>query len=289
MAQTVERFVLDTGKDTPISLVRSTLDMAGHTEAHTHSVLEFSMILAGSGEYRVEQRIYPVAPGDIVLFNNTERHSMWNTGDALLVNASLEFEPRFVWENLPSLFDHALLNVFFRRSERFSHKLDRRHPAFAAVQQQLGTIRTLFEKKPPRAETLVYIRLLNILADLLQYYPNTVSSAHIRHRPSAGMEQVLRYISQHYHEPIPLATLACIMNVNKTYFSQLFRECNGMGPKEYIVKTRVAAAARLLRSSDRVILDIAQSCGFNSPSNFYAAFKRITGKSPTQYRQCPLD
>lgn len=289
MAYTVERFVLDTSKDIPISLIRSSLDVASHNEAHTHSVLEFSMILAGTGEYRVDGRIYPVSSGDIVLFNNTERHSMWNTGDEPLVNASLEFEPRFVWENLPYLFDCALLNVFFERSERFSHKLDRTHPAFATLQQQFGTIRGLFEDTPPHAGTLVHIRLLNILADLLPYYPDTGSHSHIQHRPPAGMEQVLHYISQHYQEPISLATLASIVNVNKTYFSQLFRECNGIGPKEYIVKMRIAAAAKLLKSSDRVILDIAQSCGFNSPSNFYSAFKRITGQSPAQYRSNPMN
>lgn len=289
MAHTVERFKLNTFKDIPISLIRSSLDRAHHTEAHTHSVLELSMILAGTGEYRVEEQIYPVATGDIVLFNNTERHSMWNTGDEPLVNAALEFEPRFVWENLPYLFDRVLLDVFFRRSERFSHKLDQSHPAFAAVQRQFGTIQALFEKNPPHAATLVHIRLLNMLADLLQYYPDTASSSPLQSRLPTGMEQVLRYIDQHYHEPISLATLASIMNVNKTYFSQLFRECNGMGPKEYIVKMRIAAAIQLLKSSDRVILDIAQACGFNSPSNFYSAFKHVTGHSPSQYRQRPLD
>lgn len=289
MAHTVERFTLGTSKDYPISQIRSVLDADSHTEAHTHSVLEFSMILSGTGEYHVEQQVYPVTSGDILLFNNTERHGLWNTGKQPLVNASLEFEPRFVWGNLPYLFDRALLNVFFQRSEHFSHKLDRRHPAFAALQQQFRTMRDLFEHNPPHAEMLAHIRLLNILADLMLYYPNTVSGSSVQHRPPAGMEQVLQYIRQHYQEPISLATLASIVNINQSYFSQLFRECNGMGPKEYIVKVRIAAAANLLKSSDRVILDIAESCGFNSPSNFYSTFKRITGQSPAQYRLHPLE
>ncbi len=288
MAYTVKRFTLDASKDLPIHLIRSSLEVACHNEIHTHSVLEFAMIVSGVGEYRVEQQVYPVVAGDIVLFNNTERHGLWNTGDTPLVNLSLEFEPHFVWENLPYLFDPALLGAFFRRGKDFSHKLDSHHPATGSLRQQFDTVWALFENPPPHADVLVHIRLLNMLADVLRIYPEEAASP-TRFRPPADMEQVLRYIRQHYAEPISLSTLAAIVNMNKTYFSQVFRECNGMGPKEYIVKTRIAAAARLLRDSDRTILDIAGACGFNSPSNFYNAFQRITGQTPVHYRQHPFE
>ena len=77
--------------------------------------------------------------------------------------------------------------------------------------------------------------------------------------------------------------------MNKTYFCRVFRDVNGISPKEYVLKARVAAAAKLLNDTDREILDIAQTTGFNSISNFYNVFKRITGCSPAQYRQNPLD
>ena len=289
MAHTVERFVLESFAHTPVSLIRCSLDPGGHTEAHTHSVLEFSTILSGCGEYRVEQQVYPIQAGDILVFNNTERHSMWNTGTEPLVNLSFEFEPRFVWQNLPYMFDHSLLDMFFRRNDRFSNKLDRENPAFNSIAYQFSSVQSLFEEKPLHADTLVYIRLVNILADILQYYDITNPSPQRRVPSPVGMDHVLRHIHEHYDEPISMTTLASIMHVNKNYFGLLFRKCNGLSPQEYIIRVRIAAAAQQLRQSDTDILEIAESCGFNSSSNFYAAFKRITGCSPAQYRQNPLD
>lgn len=141
----------------------------------------------------------------------------------------------------------------------------------------------------PYGEALVPTRLMNILTDLLQHYPITDPPSSRKSRPPIGMEQVLHYIDQHYNESILLATSAGILHINKAYFSQVFRESNGIRPKEYIVKTRVATAAQQLKSSDRGVLEIAQSCGFNSLFNFCTAFKRITGQSPAQYRVHPMD
>lgn len=288
MARIIKFFTLDTSKDILVKLIWGSLDPACHTKPHTHPTLEFSMILSGTGEYQVDNQVYRVAPGDIVLFNNTESHGMWNTGTQPLVNVALEFEPRFIWENLPHLFEPAFLDVFFRRNSRFTHKLDRCNPAFSSIQQQFKDIQTVFEKQLPHGEALVHARLLGILADLLQHYDITTSSSS-KPRPPAGMDQVLQYIHQHYNESISLATLADILHINKTYFSQLFRESNGISPKEYIIKMRIADAAQQLKASDIGVLEIAQSCGFNSLSNFYTVFKRITGQSPAQYRANPLD
>lgn len=48
---------------------------------------------------------------------------------------------------------------------------------------------------------------------------------------------------------------------------------------------RVMAAIDMLETTSADVLSISQTCGFNSLSNFYAAFKRTTGKSPVKYRE----
>ncbi len=257
---------------------------------HTHHTLEISMITEGSGEYRLEDRVYPVEVGDILLFNNTELHGMWNTGDGMLTNVALEFEPRFIWSDPLYSFDQAFLSVFFSRNQHFSHKLDRQNPAYRAVKRQFEDIQVEFGGKLPRYEMIIKAKLLSLLADLSRHYDiANHAEPMVDTRHHGDMNRVLEYIADHYAEPLILRQLAEMLHVSESYFCQLFRKTNGLSPKEYIVKIRTAAAAKMLKDSDKNVLEIAEACGFNSPSNFYAAFKRITGKSPHQYRTNPRD
>lgn len=289
MAHSVKIFSLNSPNDVVVKTALVSLEPHSQVGPHSHCTLELSMILSGKGEYRVDRQVYPVQTGDIVLFNNTDIHSMRNTGTEPLVNLALEFEPRFVWVTPSHMSSRAFLDVFFNRNQRFTHKLDRNNPAFSSLQRQLLDIQAAFEKRPLHHEAIIHARLLCLLADLLQHYDITIPQSHAGLRKNAGMDRVLNYIAEHYAEPISLASLAEILHMNKTYFSRIFREINGISPKEYIVKTRIAAATQLLKDSDRGVLEVAQACGFSSLSNFYNAFKRVTGQSPAQYRLNPLD
>ena len=289
MGFSVDITTLHIPDDVLVKMAVVSLEPCSSVGYHSHYTLELSMILSGKGEYRVQDRVYPVAPGDMVLFNNTESHGMWNTGDKPLVNVAVEFEPRFIWANPSYALDQAFLAVFFDRNDDFRHKLDRSNAIFPAIQRQFREIQMEFEQQLPRHEVIIKAKLLGLLADLLRHYPitNIRTISDMRHHP--GMDRVLVYIADHYNEPLSLETLAGLLHVNESYFCRIFRASNGISPKEYIVKMRIAAAAQQLKSTGADVLDIAQSCGFNSMSNFYSAFKRITGKTPIQYREQPLD
>ena len=291
MPFTVNIALLDIPDDILVKMSTVSLDPFSNLGPHTHYTLEISIILSGKGEYRVGDHVYPVEPGDMVLFNNTEMHGMWNTSPEPLVNLALEFEPRFIWSNPTYSFDLAFLAVFFDRNQKFRHKLDRDNPVYPSIQRQFEDIRSEFENRLPHYEVIIKAKLLALLADLLRYYDITntapVSGGAVSHHD--GMSRVLNYISDHYNEPISLRILADLVHMNESYFCRVFRASNGISPKEYIVKMRIAAAAQQLKSTSRSVLEIAESCGFNSLSNFYSAFKRVTGKTPTQYRENPLD
>lgn len=289
MAFSVTTSVLQVPEDVLVKMVWVSLDPNARTGPHSHYTLELSMIVSGRGEYRVGEQVYPVQAGDIVLFNNTETHGMWNTGREPLENVALEFEPRFIWFDSAGGFDKALLAAFMQRSKGAQNRLDRNSPLFSSIQRQFQDIEREFEQKLPRRETVIRVKLMALLADLMRYYDAAPRVPAGQSRHHQDMNRVLNYIAEHYNEPVSLEPLAEMMQVNESYFCRIFREINGISPKEYIVKMRIAAASTLLKKTDRGVLDIAAECGFNSLSNFYTAFKRITGQSPAQYRKHPLE
>lgn len=275
--------------DVLVKMSTVSLDTESFVGPHTHLTLEISMVISGVGEYRVGDRVYPVKAGDIVLFNNVELHGMWNTGKEPLVNVALEFEPRFVWSDLTHSFDKAFLAMFFERSPEFCHELDRENPAYLTIRQQFEEIRQEFNEKLPCYEMIIKGKILVLLANLLRYYNMAhIETKVIPGRYQKGMERVLSHIAIYYADDLSPEKLADIVHISPTHFYRLFRQANGMSPQEYIVKVRIMEATYMLKASDRSIAEIAQACGFRSLSNFHTAFKRIVGKTPAQYRVCPL-
>ncbi|MEK9726486.1 MAG: helix-turn-helix domain-containing protein, partial [Candidatus Margulisiibacteriota bacterium] len=89
-----------------------------------------------------------------------------------------------------------------------------------------------------------------------------------------------------YIEPqLNLKQLAEQINLTPHQLSELLNHEIGQNFNTYLMQFRVKAAIKLLKKEpDKTILGIALSVGFNSNSAFYSAFRKITGKSPGDFR-----
>ncbi|MGN0492604.1 MAG: helix-turn-helix domain-containing protein [Acutalibacteraceae bacterium] len=97
--------------------------------------------------------------------------------------------------------------------------------------------------------------------------------------------QAVVYINNNYkYGAIPVSEIAKVLKVNKTYLQKLFKQNTGKTITEYILELRIRDAANLLKVSDMSIVDIAFEVGFNSRQNFYLAFKKQLGISPSEYK-----
>jgi AraC-like DNA-binding protein len=67
-------------------------------------------------------------------------------------------------------------------------------------------------------------------------------------------------------------------------FARLMKRFFGLTPSQFIAKTRIAAASRLLRETEQSVADIALACGFYDHSAFTRTFRAMTGVTPTQFR-----
>lgn len=110
-------------------------------------------------------------------------------------------------------------------------------------------------------------------------YTNTDSTNGHDLRPA------LDYISSHYHEQILISHLASLVNLSKNYFMNRFRQVTGITCVEYINKVRINAACEMLQSGKMPVTEVAFACGFGNLSNFNRQFRRITGRSPREYRE----
>ena len=97
--------------------------------------------------------------------------------------------------------------------------------------------------------------------------------------------QAVEYINSNYKNgSIPVSEIAAFLKVNKTYLQKLFKANTGKTITEYVLELRIRDAVGLLRTGEIPIVDIAFAVGFNSRQNFYLAFKKQMGISPSEYK-----
>jgi len=99
------------------------------------------------------------------------------------------------------------------------------------------------------------------------------------------VQRMLSALLAGYRDDCGAETVAAAAGLHPNYAMTVFRRSCGMTIHRYLVELRLTHAQRLLLTTDRSIIDIAQDSGFGSPSRFYAAFKRRWGIPPAAYRE----
>ena len=93
------------------------------------------------------------------------------------------------------------------------------------------------------------------------------------------------WIDAHAEEAIDLDSAASEVGLSPFHFLRLFTKVLGVTPHQYLVRSRLRRAARLLADDRRSITDVALDVGFADLSNFVRTFHRAAGVSPRRFRQ----
>ena len=93
------------------------------------------------------------------------------------------------------------------------------------------------------------------------------------------------WIEAHSHRQIDLDDAAAQAGISPFHFLRLFSNVLGVTPHQYLVRSRLRHAARLLADDERSVTDVAYDVGFADLSNFVRTFHRAAGVAPLRFRQ----
>lgn len=104
---------------------------------------------------------------------------------------------------------------------------------------------------------------------------------------SSGQRQAilaLDYIQNNYMDPdLSLNGICSYLGISTSYFSTVFKEVTGETFMEVLIRTRMDKAKELLENTTLKNYEIAEKVGFSDPHYFGISFKKMTGKTPTEY------
>ena len=128
----------------------------------------------------------------------------------------------------------------------------------------------------------------------------TAVAAHVSMTYGAGSRKLLRgpslprwkhqrlrqFIQEHLSSDLNLHALAAVMNMSPYHLGRVFRATTGRTLWQFVLECRAKEAHRLIAAHPTLpLLYIAEACGFESYSQFIAAFRKFYGQRPSEFRR----
>ncbi len=148
----------------------------------------------------------------------------------------------------------------------------------------LQGLQTCFDPQALVWETLLAHKITELLLHLLhpsQQGALAVCAEVLSGRRRAYLEMLAGAISR----PLPTEEMAKTMGMSLSAFKREFKLNFAQTPARYLMQRRLEQAQQLLLTTADPVQNIALGAGFENPSHFVQAFKRLYGQTPGEYRQ----
>lgn len=271
----------------PPFIIQRLSDIPKHLPYHTHFTFEIYYFHAGKVNYLINDRIYRLQPGDLVLMHGMTLHKAHLEQQDCYERTVIHFDPLYFEAYIEPSYAPNLLAPF-RSLKNIVLTLE------ASVREDIEQIlhRLVMLQKNRDQPQLNFQRTHALLLDLMLLIHNQCQTT-LQITPSSRefstkeqhVQELISYIEEHYKEDLTLDLIQSNVHLNKFYMSKLFKEITGTTIFQYIVERRLYAAKLLLISSDIKITEISYEVGFKHSAHFSRAFKQATGLTAEQYRK----
>lgn len=249
-------------------------------DAHYHQVWEIYYLFSGDRKFFINDSIYNVYKGDLVLIEKGAIHRTTYSSDKtheriyiyLPETYLMKLCRRYGEKEVMSCFTYPLLSIPQNRR--------------TYIETLLMKIESEYNNGDIYSELLIEGYLNELMIFILRYENYRMQTATTpMDQADEQMQQAARYILGHYKEQITLGYMAQFTSMSPSYFSKRFKEATGFGFKEYLLNVRMKQASKLLLETKMSITEVAYTCGFNDSNYFGDVFKKMRGMPPIRYRK----
>lgn len=239
-----------------------------HNEAHIHKHCEVYINLSGEVSFAVENRLYPITRGSVIITRPFEYHHC--------IYHSNEPHQHF-WITFSGEQGQDFLRLFFDREKGVDNLLVLEEQA---LQQVCGILEALTREPLNGLERRIgVLRFFQILENSAP-----ASRMEMRENLPEDVAAALEYVEGHLCEDLDVRHLAEVCHVSVNTLERHFKESVGDSPIAAIRKKRLIASMMYLRSGESVT-DAARKSGFPDYSNYIQLFRKHFGMTPGKYKK----
>jgi AraC-like DNA-binding protein len=256
-------------------------------------IYDHELVLIGRGTFRTEidGREYLCPENSFIIIPPGQWEATWNIGAVTGRRSWCHFDWAYVdgWDSLPLMTYHPAKP---RRS------LFRKAPDFVPRRILQGTIHRpdlafdLFERLFQRqnlGDRHDQLLSRSLLLELLIHLLNPRAEKRLAKRVTLHLaDRVRKQLKNAVESGSPIPSIRAMLEKSRysyAHLCRLFHAQYGITPLKYVHTLRIDRAKLLLRDTSFGISEIVYRVGFNDPVYFSQLFRRITGSSPSRYRQ----
>ncbi|MDY2593397.1 MAG: AraC family transcriptional regulator [Oliverpabstia sp.] len=245
---------------------------------HWHNSLEVLYITSGKMDTGINNAIYHLKRGDLIIINSGDIH----------FTRCRDYAKIYVLQVPYPLLNTHIPNYDYVRFQDSDGSVVFSNPAkvdeLSRLMIQMYEI--TLEQKP--GYTLLFSsKLYQFLFILFQRYHTDISSRTKQKsdRNLIRLEQVMNYVKSHYTQPISLEDAAQILSLNPEYFCRYFKKYMGMTFLEYVNSIRLYHIHQDLLNTNYSVSELMDRHGFTNYKLFSKMFRNTYGCPPGMFRR----
>jgi len=234
-----------------------------------HRELEIHFIKRGKGFYFIHNRKYSFDTDTAIIIYPDQQHFSHLDYPYFIEKISVYFSPDFLKK---INFDISSIPHSVKLSGREKAEI---HLIIDVIRSEIADENKFSEEIIEKAISIILILLKKCK------YNSRVSDK----RRSSVVDDIIDYINGNYQKNITISDLSKVIHKSESYLSHLFKDFTGIGIKSYLLQKRILEAKKILESqTDMKVIKVGEKVGFTSFALFNRTFKKITGITPSSYR-----
>ncbi len=250
---------------------------------HHHEFHEVILFLNGNAQFVVEGNHYPIKPYDLIFTRNSEMHNIQPTGDYKYEAIVFEIHNNFFNQNNCERYKNVFLNRPLGTNNFIPAELVKKYRIDTLAESMAKYIEDESDNqnvaKCKVTELLYLLNIINHKMSKSDVYSNMLLNDSADY--SKQIRDIILYINEHIREDLNLNKIAEIFYISKSHLCHSFKVHTGFTVNKYITLKRMTLTLELA-DQGHSWLDASVEAGFGNYSNFYKAFKKTYGASPTK-------
>ncbi len=250
----------------------------GYHPSHWHEETELLFPLNGEADITVENRTYRLPKKNVTVIESHRIHSTYSHD-----SSSMYLRIRLAKENLRPYFPDITGLQIHCIPDAVSEE---QFPEYYKICDLLAELTRLYMFDSPSFRLEAEGLILHALARLLRFFsvsgtPDVTSTDPLTIERIRG---IIRYVEQHYQQPISLQDAAGYLGISREYFCRIFKKNVGISFLQYLNEVRLSKIYKDLQYTSLPVGEIMEKNGFLNQKRFNQSFKKMYGCTPSSVR-----